>query len=283
MPTNKSSQQCPSYLACNDLRELLHLVGAPKENVDWNCPIGASWPCQGMVENARLLYSEISPQNSEQALHYISTLFATPEKMVSWNFEKLSKIPPFRCPELGIDIYQPCKVSSCTFHTDNHWTRNCILFYRLKQDRDVLNINELAFLLNRDVGSLRTQLNKAFRFLGQAALQETIERDYLDQQVELPKRSLFCGACGKKVGTGRKAVRKSGFVYCNRDCAQERPPAVLKVERIFAVPLEELLEICLHRFSSVRNMCAALGISQPIFWEWCQKYSVEVPESKFPT
>lgn len=139
----------------------------------------------------------------------------------------------------------------------------------------------MAFLLNRDIGSLRTSLNKAFRFLGQAALKETIERDYMDLTVEFPsKKDSACGACGKKVGTGRNSIRKSGFVYCNRVCAKARPPAVLRVERTFSVPLEDLLEICINKFSSIRNMCSALGISQPVFWEWCEKYSVEVPESR---
>jgi len=280
MSENKSSQQCPSYLACNDLRELLHLVGTPGDSIDWDCPIGAGWPCKSMVDNARCLYTEISPQNAEQVLRYISTLFVTPEKMVSWDFEKLSRTAPFKCPELGIDIHQPCKVSSCTFYTDNHWTRNCILLYRLKQERDVLSLNELAFLLDRDVGSLRSQLNKSVRFLGQAALKETINRDHHDSRVEFSKSTSSCNACGKKIGVKRHAVKKSGFIYCGRDCVKIKPPAVLRVEYTFSVPIETLLEICAQRFSSVRNMCGALGIGQPIFWDWCDRYDVEIPDAK---
>jgi len=280
MARRRIHRKCVSYPVCKDLRALLKKFGVPRDTVQTNCAPEEEWPCHFLVDNARLLYESILPENSEEALEFISKLFLKQEHLIDENFKRTASEPPFYCPELELDVYQPCKVSSCSFHTHNPWTLNCILFYRLRQGRDALNLNELSFLLSQDVSVLRSQLNKSFRQLSQGALKETIDRETREERITRLNPQHVCVVCERRIENKRKLVKKSGFHYCSQECANLKPPPIIKLEQEFKLPIDKILHLCVEKFSNVKYMCSALGVSASAFEAWCQKHQVKIPSAK---
>jgi len=281
MPTKKVRHDCASYEVCQDLRNLLLKFKVPKGELTELCDTSdATWPCSAMLHYVRQLYDNISPSNATEVLEFITPLFAKREQLVSSRFDQHSGDAPFHCPELDVDMYQPCLTTSCAFHTADPWALNCILFYRLRYERDTLNLNELSFLLNKEVGVLRSILNRTFRQLSQGALKETIARDGDSELVLRVHSDNVCVVCEHKIEARRKTITKSGFTYCSKGCATYKPPQVIRMEQEFELPIERVLDLCVQRFSSVKNMCAALGVGPSVFSNWCDRYSVIIPPAK---
>ena len=199
MSSKRMHRGCPSYAVCKDLQALLKRVGVPKLSIEYSCDPESQWPCKFLSSNVHTLYAAVDPENAVGVLEFVSSLFARTDQMLSSGLKRNLKRGPFHCPELDIDIFQPCRVGSCSFHTDNDWTLNCILFYRLHQGKEILSLNELSFLLGSDVGALRSNLNKAFRFLSEAALKETITREHTEELMDRVHPPNVCAVCERRV------------------------------------------------------------------------------------
>jgi hypothetical protein len=271
---------CQSYSVCKDLRKLLRKFGVEKDEIDPLCDAEAPWPCSHMLKNAQHLYDSVSPANAKEVLEFIEPMFATREQLVSDRFRDDYKEAPFQCPELGVDMFQPCTAGSCAFYTNNPWTRNCVLYYRVRHGRETLNLNELSFLLGREVSVLRSTLNRTFRQLSHGAFKETIERDHLSEMVTRINPENVCVVCERKLEGKRKVLRKGGFHYCGRRCVQKKPPQVIRLEQEFSLPIERLLSLCVEQFSSTKTMCAALGMGHAVFISWCDKFDIPIPSAK---
>jgi len=280
MSAKKARCDCPSYVVCQDLRNLLKKFHVAKEDIADLCIESDTWPCSTMAHNVRLLYNSITPATTKEVLEFITPLFAQREQLISNRFNHRSTEPPFHCPELDIDMYQPCLASSCAFHTADPWSLNCILFYRLRHERDTLNLNELSFLLDKDVGMLRSLLNRTFKQLSHGALKETIAMDGSSEIVTRVHPENVCVVCEHKVESRHKMVVKSGFTYCGKKCARYKPPQVIRLEQELESPIESVLLLCVERWANVKSMCAALGIGPSVFVDWCKRYSVEIPRTK---
>jgi hypothetical protein len=273
---------CISHEVCRDLHDLLIKFRLPEASVGCECPTSSDvvWPCESMMKNVRQLYDSISPANAEEVLEFIAQLFSDKAQLMSELFRQYMDKTPFHCPEIGIDVYQPCLASSCVFHTKNPWDLNCILFYRLRHERDVLSLNELAFLLGHNVGSLRSNLNRVFKRLSRIALKETIMIENLGDLVIRVQTEKVCVVCEHQIDKPHRVVVRGGFSYCGSVCSSYKPPNVIQVEQEFMLPIEILLDLCVARFSNIKNMCSALGVGSALFIEWCAKYNVVIPGSK---
>lgn len=280
MSSKKYHRGCPTYSVCKDLRKKLRKFGIPKEDVHSYCDAAAPWPCIHMVSNARLLYEVVSPANSQEVLEFIEPMFATRQQLISDRFADDYKEEPFRCPELSVDIFQPCTATTCAFYTNNPWTRNCILYYRVRHGRETLNLNELSFLLGREVPVLRSSLNRTAKLLSHWAFKETIEREHLNEMVSRITPENVCVVCERRTDGTRRMLHKGGFHYCGRNCVRKKPPQIIRLEQEFSLPIERLLTLCVERFSSTKTMCAALGMGHTVFLSWCKRYSVPIPSSK---
>lgn len=274
--------RCSAFETCTTLRELLSELDTPPESIATVCAAEdfEEWPCAAFLENARVLYTVVSLDNAKDAVAFIASLFPNRSSMISGKFHPLSDQTPFNCPELGVDIYQPCKVASCAFHTENDWTRNCILYYRLRQGREILNLNELSFLTKIEVSSLRTLINKTLKGLGHGALKESIAQEQFDKRVTYLSTNNICVVCEGKAPSKKSALVKSGFFYCSRDCYKRKAPTVIRLEREFELPIEQLLAMCVQKFSSIKNMCNALGVGQSVFLDLCNRYVIAIPPDK---
>jgi len=280
MSSKKYHRGCPSYSVCKELRRKLRKFGVSKEEVRSGCDSEAPWPCSQMIENARLLYEAVSPSNAQEVLEFIEPMFATRQQLVSDRFAEDHREEPFQCPELNIDMFQPCTATSCAFYTNNPWTKNCILYYRVRHGRETLNLNELSFLLGREVSVLRASLNRTSKKLSHWAFKETIEREHLNEMVTRITPENVCVVCERKTEGKRKMLRKGGFHYCNRACVRKKPPQIIRLEQEFSLPIKRLLTLCVERFSSTKTMCAALGMGHTVFLSWCNRYGVLIPSAK---
>jgi len=273
-----SQSACKSYQTCEELLELLRANGFG-EDASPLCDGTGEWPCTSMVENARILYTSVTPDNVKDTLIFVSKLFKDKSALHKKDMQELTKDAEFSCPEIGIDIYQPCSVTSCSFYTDNAWTNNCILCYRLRYGHEMLSLNDLSVLLKVDVVTLRTQLNKSLKSLSHGALKETIAQDGADEMITHLDVDRVCSVCEKTIPDEQVPLVKADFTYCGDDCYRYKPPVVLRIERDFGLPISSVLTLCIKKFSNLKSMSSAVGVGQPVFLNLCSRYSVDVPSS----
>jgi hypothetical protein len=273
-----SKSLCKSYQTCEELLELLQATGFG-EDASPLCNGEGEWPCEGMIANARLLYTSVKPDTVKDTLIFVSKLFKDKSALYQKDMQELTKDAEFSCPEMGIDIYQPCSVTSCAFYTDNEWTNNCILCYRLRYGHEMLSLNDLSVLLKVDVVSLRTLLNKSLKSLSHGALKETIAQDGADEMITYLDVDRVCSVCETPIPDGTAPLVKSNFTYCSDECYRYKPPVVLRIERDFGLPISNVLNLCIKKFSNLKSMASAIGVGQPVFLNLCSRYGVVVPTS----
>jgi hypothetical protein len=270
------TQVCRAHKSCQQLRSLLLETGLEEAEVR-ACPKIKVWPCSEMAGNARLLFQQATPPLAGKIVRFISTLFPNPTAVFNQDVRQLLNESPFHCPEINVDIYQPCGVTSCAFHVvERRWTRNCILYYRVRHEKDSLSVNELAILLQQDVPVVRNELTRTLKSLSQGALKETIVQEGVQDQVTHLEIDKLCCVCEKPILIKSKRVVRSGLVYCSQACHQKKPPVVVGIERTFGLPIARLLELCVTKFGSIKNMSGALGIGQNMFLDLCRRYAVQV-------
>jgi len=268
---------CLSRDTCTRIIDMLLEAGVQDVDVSTVCESDA-WPCSSMYQNALLLFNSISADNYYDVLEFISKLFTNKRVLLGKEFDPYSTdpSPTFHCPEIDIDLYQPCSVDSCSFFTNNPWTKNCILNYRLRHERETLSLNELSFLLGRDVGSLRADINKALKGLSHGALKELIASENFDDMVTRIKVDRVCVVCERRIPERTRIINKSGLVYCSQECYKDKPPTVIRIEEDFSLPIAKVLDLCSQRFSNIRNMCSAVGVGQAVFIDMCDRYGVQI-------
>jgi len=274
---------CRSRNTCGRITAMLLEAGVPEEDVLDICD-GSSWPCSSMYKNALLLFGSISVDNYYEVLEFISGLFTNKRVLLSQEFDPYSNdLPsPFHCPEIDIDFYQPCSVDSCVFFTKNPWTKNCILYYRLRHEKETLSLNELSFLLGREVGSLRADINKALKGLSHGALKEVIASENIEDMVTRIEADRVCVVCEKRIPERTRMINKSNLVYCSQECYKYKPPNVIRIEKDFNLPIDKVLELCSQRFLNIRNMCSAVGVGQAVFLDMCSRYNVVISTKYAP-
>lgn len=271
-------QTCRSSNTCARLTTMLLEAQVPEEDILDVCDAEA-WPCPSMYCNSLLLFNSISTENYYDVLEFVSGLFTDKRALLSAEFDPYAHtLPaPFHCPELDIDMYQSCAVTSCVFFTKHPWTKNCILHYRLRHERDTLSLNELSFLLGREVGALRADLNKALKGLSHGALKELIVSENVDDMVTRIDADRVCVVCEKRIPERTRVINKSALIYCSKECYRYKPPNVVRVEKEFSLPIKKVLELCVERFANIRNMCSAVGVGHAVFLDMCVRYDVSLP------
>jgi len=271
---------CPAHQECVKLAELLKSLAVVYDSVDAHtstCLDRTAWPCEVMLKNARSLYLSVDRSNYETVFQYLVGLFSDKTMLLDYYVgDSLDKFS-FTCPDIGIEIRQPCAVASCAFFSTNSWFKNCILYYRLRHERDVLSVNELSFLLNRDSTSVRSSISKTIQLLGGHALKDFITHESISgASRRLPAVARVCSVCETSIPEGDRGVVRGGFCYCSVGCVGVKPPTALKLEREFSLPINKILSICVSKFSSVKAMCSALSIGQSVFLSLCSRYDVAV-------
>ena len=239
-------------------------------------------PCPGLLKNLLLLYNHLPSEQSSDVLEFLS--YAFDESYIfhdNFHPRYLAK-NSFHCPELGITMYQPCGVTSCSFHAAQRpWSGNCILLYLVKQSdenqdkkRTALSYNELTILLDTPTSDLRKALNNALRKLRQSVLKNHIEQENkTDRQYRLLSSSV-CPVCEKSIFDD--GVIKRGVAYCSEICCAFKPPIILRVEQDFGLPIQHILQFCVDNFSSFNLMCDSVGLSKDVFRYYCDVYNIEV-------
>lgn len=179
---------------------------------------------------------------------------------------------PFVCPEIDVEIRQPCQVKSCAYWTDHAWTRNCILFYRVDQHRDSLDTKDLTFLLGSSSSEIRKKTNRAITELRRWALHhKTTQQE--DAEAPMAPQDDGCVVCGEIIP---KPILKNGFHYCSPKCFETKPPVDFRIEQEFQLPVGRVLEICIDSFASRRPICHALSVTTKQLTQLCGRYAVDL-------
>lgn len=266
--------KCALLGTCRSVAQQLLDTGTPKSGIGM-CGRSTTWPCRYLISNVNALFGSVNPSSAESIAELVTVLLEDNTELL---FDPaVDQVPerPFHCPELpgNVDIYIPCKVSSCQFHTCNPWTRNCMLIYMDKHERRTMTNHELAFLLSLPSNDVRSRLLVALSKLRQGALHETMSQDRSDGLTPLPVDNV-CIVC--EMTTEDVHVEKEGYSWCSEECWKGKPYAAVKLEQQFAMPIEQVLRTCVQHFGSTQLMANALGISTPMFEGLCKTFNISL-------
>lgn len=270
------------YEVCRGACDLLTDVGTPKANLGL-CKGQATWPCYEFPANLRLLGDTVNSESADAIIEFVEDLFEGHLEELYDAPRSINNEPPFRCPEIDVDIYQPCNVSSCSFHTDQvPWSRNCILHYLARHDcyveraGPVLTNHDLSILVGASPTSVRSAISKATARMRQGALKEEIQKEPDAAMVTRLGVDNVCAVCEKPFT--KPYVVKEGIQYCSAACREAKPPVEIRIEKEFALPIVRILELCTQRFATVPVMANAVAVSQTVFRNLCTKYKIEYPD-----
>ncbi len=259
---------CTNPELCSLVRETL--VAMEQEPL---VTCGGQWPCSSFLENIRELHRSLTPDKTDIIFEMLSRFSEDGSIPIRLDEDSLSELP-FRCPEIHADVYQPCTVKSCSFYTHLPWSKNCILYYRLKRKVDVLGVTELAFILGKSQKDVRSHITAAMKAARQAALKETISQQ-VDHVVSRIEPSNVCVVCETKVD--RPLARTNKYVYCSDKCYIGKPPYVVKIEKEFRLSITRVLAVCLDNFRTAKVIAQALGVTPAKLIRICERYAIEIP------
>jgi hypothetical protein len=265
-----------------ELRRLLKKENVPDDQIAECPPLKPEdCPCPSLIHNVKLLYHLMPTERSEEVLTLIYELFGSAPVIQDTFQPKYYATQNFFCPELGIQMYQPCSVTSCQFHTPNDWVKNCAIVYFTKHGKGTLSYNELTFILNMPLSALRPRLNASLKKLRSGALKNDIQREGSNGLFSRVFHERVCPVCENFVprGSATKVVKKK-ITYCSQACFDFKPPAILAVESEFSMVIERLLTFCASNFATVNLMSNALGLSRQLFTAYCKRYRIPLPEQE---
>jgi len=264
---------CPHDADCDVLKSMLLTMGVDSDYISDACTEEEA--CQSLFDNLMLAHHYLNLENAQVVIDAIKKRYdgRLPIDKTDAAIKQIFDRQPFQCPELGVEIRQPCQVSSCAYWTNHSWTRNCALFYRVDQGRDTLDLKELTFLLDRSVTEIRKRTNKVLAEMRRWALHSKVESDTV-REAPSPVAGGCC-VCGRIVGN-KRAVHKQGFSYCSRRCYQQKPPLDFRIEREFKLPIDRVLSICVDSFAAKRPMCHALNVSSKQLEDLCTRYEINL-------
>ncbi len=270
------------YGVCRRSAQLLLDIGIPKDRLHL-CHGAKEWTCTELPANLKILEDTVGPETADQVIEFIEDLFEDRMDQLYDEPRSIDTEPPFHCPELdNIAIHQPCAVSSCAFHTDHPWARNCILHYLTRnmrfKDRQgpVLTNHDLSILLGASPTTIRSSLTRATVKMRQGALKEEIQKEPGVSLVTRLPAAHVCAVCEKPFE--KPYLKKDSIPYCSKQCRERKPPTVIRIENEFHLPIRRLLEMCVERFATVAVMSNAVGVSQPDFRKLCTQYKVVLVE-----
>lgn len=263
---------CALKKSCSELHNLLRSMGVDEANILQECDEGG--PCQAAFDNAMQMHYYLNVDNARCVSDFLKQRYSgrLPITSSGGTIKQIFDQRPFGCPELEIEIRQPCRVRSCSYWTNHSWARNCILLYRSDQGRESLDLKELTFLLDQTSTELRKRTNVILAEMRRWALRNKTE--HLDV-TEMPTAAVedCCCVCVNKVGNG--AIHKQGLRYCSRDCHNRKPPLDFRIEQEFRLPVDRVLRICIDSFAAKRPMCHALNVTSKQLDDLCGRYEVE--------
>jgi len=225
-----------------------------------------SGPCFELLSRLQYIGEAISPASVETVLEYIGAYLPDP------GVYSLEDVKPFKCTEIDLDIYVPCTVSSCMFHTMNRWTGNCIIRYIYSQNKQDLDVNEIRFLLGITQAQFRRITNSAITKLQKLALRKAAS-DAAADTVKIYDTG--CSVCGN---TGNIYKLTDGFVYCSQSCFKHKRPSELRLESEFGIPTKKLLEIAITSFHGKRKLNNALGLNSAELRALLEKHNITPPD-----
>ena len=265
---------CPWKRVCEPLWELLLRLDVDASSISQECRDDG--PCHGVFDNIMLVTAHINVDNAYLVHEFLTALYGgqLPIDSAGGTIKQIFSQRPFGCPEIDVEIRQPCRVRSCGYWTNHAWTRNCILFYRIDQGRDSLDLKELTFLLDQTSTELRKRTNLILAEMRRWALHNKAEQLEIPTVMEPAVVGDRCCVCGNKIDKG--SVTKGGFQYCGRACVEHKPPLDFRIEQEFKLPVDRVLRICIDSFAARRPMCHALNVTTKQLEDLCGRHAIEI-------
>jgi hypothetical protein len=279
-PSSKQAplRRCRYRSVCTELRRLLRLGGVSKSAI-LACPTTAAPAalCNSFAANARSLYYSLPGEHADEVLSFLGKVLGQKEPLLLPEFYNTNRSYDFRCPELQLKMYQPCRLKQCPFQIPNPALGNCLMNYLTEQERSSLNFKELTALLKEPTGVLRSRINTGLRKLRVGALHDQIrQRRETGLFHRIPNMTTICAVCERQIDSD-SGITRTHRRYCSQTCYDYKPPQILALEDEYGLPIDRLLRLCSASFGSISKISPLLHLTQSSLPALFARYGITCP------
>jgi len=106
------------------------------------------------------------------------------------------------------------------------------------------------------------------RKIKQLQLENALLKDWIREGLESRK----CVVCGTQIENVSIQRMLRPYLWCSRECFQEKPRKIINLEHTFGEDIVQILKNTTRRYGNIKAQCGALGISIPYFYSIVEKY-----------
>lgn len=174
----------------------------------------------------------------------------------------------FHCPLMDQTLKASCQASSCRYWVDYAPADNCVHAFMAQRQQDTLSLTDISYITKIKLSSVSRSHALALQQLRKNAVSDIFSFEDLEMEFILRPNLHVCVSCEALVGN-KEAVNTSdeGFVWCSKECADEKSADEARLENKYGVPTARLLQFLTYRIlgkSSARNVydadtCQVIG------------------------
>jgi hypothetical protein len=165
---------------------------------------------------------------------------------------------PFYCNVLDTNVVTTCNLSSCVYHVNYPWAKNCALIYSAKHGDEKLKNVEVAMLLELPLTYVNLTIEHTLVEMRRSSLKQAYDDGSLEQEFQQLLHTNVCACCESITKT---PVIVEGIVYCSKACAIEKSPPYVRIEHMFGVGYRTVLSEAINRFGSREEAYKVLGLA----------------------
>jgi hypothetical protein len=98
------------------------------------------------------------------------------------------------------------------------------------------------------------------------------ENDLLKEWIKDGLEERTCVVCGEPIENVSIQRMLRPYLWCSRECFQEKPRKIINLEHAFGEDIVQILKDTTRRYGNIKAQCGALGISIPYFYSIVDKY-----------
>lgn len=179
----------------------------------------------------------------------------------------------FICPEFSFSLDIPCDLTSCKFNVKAKNCHNCLFSYMEKHGLETLDYKSISYLYKIPIKNvLQTQI-ESMNKIQSVFLKNSIENRY--PIFEFFSKENLCCVCESRIDDNSYRSNyksKIDFIYCCKECYNEKPPEILFLEDTFKTDISNILKTCFDLFKSINIVLSLLNLSKLQLIHACNNY-----------
>lgn len=153
----------------------------------------------------------------------------------------------FHCPVMDQGLRSACQAQSCRYWVDYAPSDNCLHAFMAQRQQDTLSLTDISCVTKIKLSSCSRSHSLALQQLRQNAVKDIFSFEDLDVAFILRPNLNVCVVCEALVGNQEAVQVGAGFVWCSKECVDEKTVDEARLEHRYGVPTSRLLQFLTYR------------------------------------